>query len=436
MSDFRLTRRQFVQRGLACGAAAIVAPQLISCAAQSDPTPPPASGTLSPVDCMPMLYWTGEREASLAWPVKNLSRGWVEYGNTPALGKKALAGDDVEDFLEGFSDTVIETVVKRHLNNPKYADANVLRARMNDLAPGSRVYYRIHTDPVDSANPSLYGPVRQFTLPDSRAKQIRISVWNDTHDNLATLQGLYQLTNAEPSDLLIWNGDISNNVERENQMVPLYLAPGKGLDISADRPVVMTRGNHDVRGALAALLGHYSAQRKSYFSFRLGPVAGIVLDTGEDKPDNHPTFLGRPAFEPFLKKQAQWLAQEIERPGIADAPYRLVFCHIPLRWRDEKPQDYDRSGYDRFCVRGRQVWHDSLVKWKTQLVVSGHTHETHFMPPTAEFPYAQLTGGGPLPNAATLVRLLADSKSLSVRVLKLSGDVIREETLSPIPGAK
>jgi hypothetical protein len=255
---------------------------------------------------MPMLYWTGEREASLSWPVKALARGWVEYGPTPALGMAAAAGDDVADYVEGFSEAGLRGAGMDVVSGTPNLDAKVLRARLANLTPGRRVHYRVHTQPVEGS--SSYSAVRQFTLPDARAAEARVAFWNDTHDNQQTLRSLQALMLNEPADLLVWNGDASNNLEREDQLVPIYLAPGKDLDISRAQPIVFVRGNHDERGRMAARLGHYSAMRRSYLSFRIGPVAALVLDTGEDKPDNHPTFQGRPAFEPLLRKEAEWLA--------------------------------------------------------------------------------------------------------------------------------
>ena len=50
------------------------------------------------------------------------------------------------------------------------------------------------------------------------------------------------------------------------------------------------------------------------------------------------------------------------RPEFRDAPYRVVFCHIPLRWIDETPADYDAGGYDWFSRMSRDAWHDALVE--------------------------------------------------------------------------
>jgi len=57
------------------------------------------------------------------------------------------------------------------------------------------------------------------------------------------------------------------------------------------------------------------------------------------------------------------------------APFRVVFCRIPLGWLDESVQDYSKTGFDRHSGRSRDGWHAALVRWRAQLVISGHTHQ-------------------------------------------------------------
>ena len=96
------------------------------------------------------------------------------------------------------------------------------------------------------------------------------------------------------------------------------------------------------------------------------------MHTGEDKPDDHPSFGGRIAFDALRREQAQWLVQATARPQIRDAPYRVVICHIPLRWKDEKQPAYDQGGYDAYSRRSRDAWHEALVAWKAQVIIADH----------------------------------------------------------------
>ena len=138
------------------------------------------------------------------------------------------------------------------------------------------------------------------------------------------------------------------------------------------------------------------------------------------------------AFEPLRREQAEWLADTIRQPGFRDAPYRIVFCHIPLRWKTERIPDYASGGFDHFSFRSREAWHGALVDWKTQLVISGHTHSAAYIPPTDEFPYAQVTGGGPQMGSATWMLGEADGDKLKLEVRNLEGIIRHEVELRPV----
>ena len=197
--------------------------------------------------------------------------------------------------------------------------------------------------------------------------------------------------------------------------------------------------NVDVRGTWAYQLEDFVAtpEGRPFTAFRIGPVACVVLHTGEDKPDDHPTFEGRVAFEPLRAEQAEWLREVTVRPGFCDAPYRVVFCHIPLRWTEESSVDYDAGEYDQFSRRSRDAWHDALVAWGAQIVVSGHTHEPAWLPPTADFPYGQLVSGGPDADAtadqpAIWLEGAASSSELVLTLRNLAGGVVHDIRLAPV----
>ena len=232
---------------------------------------------------------------------------------------------------------------------------------------------------------------------------------------------------------MVWNGDTCNDWTRDDLLDPTLLNPGN-CDITDKRPLFITWGNHDSRGAHAFQMPGVVAtpEGRPFYAFRSGPVAVICMHTGEDKPDDHPSFKGRVAFDALRQEQAEWLSETIRQPGFRDAPYRLVFCHIPLRWRDESPQDYSKTGFDRHSGRSRAAWHQSLVEWKTQVILSGHTHRHYWMPPTDAFPYGQLIGGGPKLHQATWIDGQADASALRLRVNNLEGEVLHDVEISPL----
>lgn len=341
----------------------------------------------------------------IAWRVSQLAKGHVEFGESEKLGN--LARGDAWGL--------------------RPAGKEVIRVRIDDLKPGTTYFYRTVTETFDTKVPRPeMSAIRRFTTLAPNRDTTTFAVWNDTHKNNETIARLGAIT--PPSDFLLWNGDISNDWNQEGDVAESTVTPGGAeVDVTAETPLLVLRGNHDLRGRLAHQMEDYVAtpSGKPWFAFRSGPLAAICMDTGEDKPDDHPHLFDRVACEPMRREQAEWLEEVIRQPEIKEAPYRILFCHIPLRWTDEA-RDY---GYDYFSKRSRDLWHDSLVKWNAQLVISGHIHEETYLEATDEFPYAQLIGGGPGPGNARLITGRANAESLALRVTDLAGDTTREIAL-------
>lgn len=343
----------------------------------------------------------------ILWRVNGLAKGYIEFGTTQKLGNTAR--NDGWGLLP--------------------AGNEVIRVRLDGLKPGTTYHYRTVTESFDPKNPKREtSTFRTFRTLSSEATTSSFTVWNDTHKHNDTISKLNALTPA--SDFLLWNGDISNDWYRDGEVASTLLTPGRGVDFTAKHPLVFVRGNHDLRGTLAYQVKDFSATPggKPWCAFRSGPIAVICMDTGEDKPDNNRHLLGRVACEPMRHEQAEWLKQAIEQPEIKNAPYRLMFCHIPLRWTDEAT-DY---GYDWFSKRSRDLWHNSLIKWGTQLVISGHTHNDAYLKPNKHFPYAQLVGGGPKMRQARLIHGKANAQQLLITMLDMNGKKTRQHTITPL----
>lgn len=370
----------------------------------------------------PALLAPSQSSVTIVWAVNALCLGRVTIGEMNADGTEGPAlinSQQPTDFgFQTSGETVLKVVVA-------------------GLKPNVTYWYATVTEALE---PPLKGKVEtsekfRFHLPGADQKELSFVVWNDTHDAAPTLKKLHQQTRERKPDFMLWNGDISNNVDRQAQLTPLYLAPAGGLPFAAETVCYHSRGNHDVRGLRAPLLSNYLAfpGDKPYFSFRLGPLAAIVLDTGEDKPDNHPFFKGMAAFQPLREEQAAWLKEEINKPHLKDAPFRVVFCHIPLRWTNEKQvAESGPNGYDWVSLRSRALWHDSLVAWGTQVVISGHTHAWTYLEPAANFPYAQLIGGGPKAAEGILIHGKATPDKLAITLTDLQDKVVKELAYKPV----
>src|SRR5690606_5327124 len=131
------------------------------------------------------------------------------------------------------------------------------------------------------------------------------------------------------------------------------------------------------------------------FAIRLGPIALVGLDTGEDKPDAHPVFAGTAAFEPYRELQAAWLKSAVQRPEIAEAPIRIAVCHIPLRGGRGENDGTTLEGFASYSGFGAELWMPTLVQARFAAVISGHTHRHRIDDATESDPVMQVVGGGP-----------------------------------------
>jgi predicted phosphodiesterase len=369
----------------------------------------------------PVLLNPAADGVTVTFAVRGAGTGWVEYGETEALGARADGG---EGGLLPYSE-------------------NVVGVRLKGLKAGTRYFYRVHACPVDfkgayniKRGAEIRGEVGSFRTLDPAAAEATFTVWNDTHENTETLRALAGQLRERPSDFLMWNGDVTNDVTDEAKILSQYLNPA-GQAFAERVPAFFGRGNHDVRGRYARRLPEYVAGPGGgyYYWFRQGPVAAVVMDTGEDKPDATPAYAGLGAFDAYRSEQSPWLARVIEDPAWRSAAYRVAFLHIPLVWEGEVPERWTKlygpgiRGW--VCDDGHAKWHDLMVRGKVDVVISGHTHTHAWFGPKEGRPYGQLVGGGPKPADARVIEGRADAKGLEIVMRRLDGEVVVRERIGP-----
>lgn len=172
-------------------------------------------------------------------------------------------------------------------------------------------------------------------------------------------------------DLLIVNGDIGE-VETEENYFEVCRLIG---EIAGGRvPVLFARGNHDTRGRLAERFTDYFPNQalRTYYTFELGPLAGVVLDCGEDKDDSHPEYGGANAFAPFRREESTFLH------GITPVPDKIPFavCHIcPVQTtaRAGSKFDIERDVY--------ATWNTELERLGIRFMLCGHIHHAYMLFP-------------------------------------------------------
>ncbi|TWT82686.1 Calcineurin-like phosphoesterase [Planctomycetes bacterium CA13] len=359
--------------------------------------------------------------------LSGLATAWVEYGFSP--------------------DNLAFTAIASHRGLMSADDRTMhIRVHHHEPLPTDRpIYYRV------VAQPLTYGgayalqrgkPQSESTyalrLPNPQAERIRLISINDTHENLDTIRALHGKIEKLNPDVLIFNGDICNNFDAADSPEQIMLNPAKEKNMSwaSTRPLLFSNGNHDVRGerardAIKSFAGCPESPSLPYNqALRLGPLALITLDTGEDKPDKHPVFAGTAAYEPYRQEQANWLKQVTERQEIKTAPYKIVACHIPLRGLEGQNDGTTLEGYASYCGFGAKLWLDTLKETGFQAILSGHMHSDRLDQAADDMPILQFVGGGPRPEHATLTIIdaaQADGKqSLHIRIVDLQGNLLHE----------
>lgn len=351
----------------------------------------------------PYLQAPAEDEITVRWITNAPCYSWVEYGES-------------KDLLNKKAHTVHDGLVDAY---------NTVHAiRLANLQPGKSYFYRICSKKIESFAPYklVYGdtylsPVYNFKTVNKSAKEASFLVFNDIHDRPESFAQLMKFAGDTSNDFVFLNGDMFNHQTDENQLVDHLLDPLSKL-FSKETPFFFSRGNHETRGKFARNLSDYfdGLEHQYYYSFQYGPVYGIVLDSGEDKPDEEPVYAGIVDFDSYRLKQAEWLKKEIQKKEFKKAKYKVVFSHIPLY----------NSGDWHGTMHCRKIWGPIFNDAKIDLLICGHTHRYGIHPKVeGEHNYPIVIGGGPKDGTRTVMKIKADQQSFDLTMLDDSGVVVK-----------
>ena len=154
-------------------------------------------------------------------------------------------------------------------------------------------------------------------------------------------------------------------------------------EISGGRiPVICSRGNHDLRGLCAEKLADYmpNAEGKTYYTFRVGGVWGLVLDCAEDKPDDHEEYGHMICCHAFRKRETEFIKSviakgEYNEQGIEN---KVVIVHNPFTHKLKPPFDIEGEVYTEWA----RLVEDNI---KPDLMICGHTHKVGIYERGCEF---------------------------------------------------
>ena len=350
----------------------------------------------------PCLQAPSETTMGIGWAVNGLSKGVVEYADNPLLENSKIVKSG------GYGLVSI--------------DIAALQVRLEGLKPATTYWYRTITTPfTDYQNiydaklgEPVYSKTYSFTTLGAGAAS-HFCMMSDTHAQWKPFGMIVRKMKALKPAAIVWNGDATNTTQKKETAVEIFLDPPvDDRDYAATIPTFFESGNHDFRGSWISkkeevMQARHPAERRGdqwdlkwNFAVRLGEIAMIGMDTGEDKPDEHPKWFGLANFSAYRRAQAKWLEEQFARPEIASAKFKVLFCHIPLWPRnaqeEQAPWDgstVDKDGYAYWSRECRDLWAPIFEKGGVQLVVAGHKHRFDYFPADATRKWAMVIGGGP-----------------------------------------
>ncbi len=354
---------------------------------------------------IPYLQNPGTDEMTVMWLTNVPARSWVEYGTDPNNLKRART------FIEGVM----------------VANNKINRVRLTDLQPGTRYYYRVVSQEVTRYSSyykefgdTVRSDIKSFTTWSDDMKDFRVIVYNDIHSNMEMFNKLHSLVEDKPYDLVIFNGDCFDDVEVESDIVDRLLTYTPRIK-SDEIPSIFIRGNHETRGEYSLHLWDYLGRMggRSYSAFSLGDTRFVLLDCGEDKPDDHWVYYDMNDYTQHRIDQAEFLKEELQSAAFKDARKRVLIHHIPIF--GVKSDSFSPCS---------DLWIPVLENAPFNISLNGHTHRYRVIEKGEtgnNFPV--IIGGGNREPDGTVMVLEKREDKLTVEVINAAGEKLLEKEL-------
>ncbi len=294
------------------------------------------------------------------------------------------------------------------------------RIRLSGLKPGTKYYYRVCSREITLYEPyrkefgaTATSPVSSFITLDDNKKAFTAIIFNDIHDNYALFDKLCSQIKDVPYDIVFFNGDCIADVQSERNAVRSISHYSEKIKADAV-PSIYLRGNHETRGAYSMFLWNLLEKvggQHSYCAFNIGDTRFVLLDAGEDKPDDHWVYYGLNDFTQYRKDQAEFLRKETASKAFRSASRRVLLYHIPTYGLGES-----------FCPACEE-WNGILSKANFDICFNAHTHKFNYIQKGKEgnnFPV--IIGGGSNEKSATVMILQKKEKEMNLKVLNVNGE--------------
>ena len=315
----------------------------------------------------PWLYDMTEDGVTVLWTTNKPALSWVE-----------ATEDDGRSFYAAEHERRYETVAGR-----KQARKTLHSIRLKGLRPDTKYRYRIFSQEVlewKHGDNVLYGrtvasnvykraPFRFRTFP-ATGTDCSFVILNDIHGRADDMTELCREIDFGKHDFVMLNGDMSNSIENEEQLFRDFIDASVNL-YASETPILYNRGNHETRGVFADSLGDYFPGRdgRFYGIYRYGDVCILLLDCGEDKPDDHAEYNGLADYDAYRAEECAWLKKAVRSEEFLTASARIVLLHIP-----------PAAGAWHGSVHLNELFVPVLNEAGIDLMLCGHDHRYSFHP--------------------------------------------------------
>ena len=359
----------------------------------------------------PYLQAVTDTEATVVWVTDTDALSWVE-----------VAPEDGTHFYQESRQRYYQTYLG------KRTIGTIHKVRVTGLEPGKKYRYgvvskevvaqkgpRIHYGNIVSTNIYRKGAHIIPTLNPTK-ESTQFVMLNDIHAKQDRLEALLNCFEKGKTDMVIFNGDMVSSIPSVQILFDGFLDTAVKR-FASNAPFFYVRGNHETRGGAAAEYLNYfpTTTDKPYYTINHGNVFFIVLDGGEDKPDDNIEYYETADYDNYRKEEAEWLKKVVESDECKNAKYRIVFIHMPT-------------------IGGNKLWHGAkhagecffpiLNKANISVMLSGHTHKYSYNTPDAtdaEFPIL-------VNSNSTALKAKIDANGIKIDVIDMTGAVTQSHS--------
>ena len=360
----------------------------------------------------PYLQAVTETSFTVVWTTDHPTVSWVEVA--PEDGTHFYAEKRPRHYQTEHGKRSIGTIHRITISNLQAGTTYRYRVFSQSVAESGKGG-RIVLGGIASSRVYRREPLRATTLDHSKS-QVKFRVVNDIHGRDSIMCALLRGVDRTNADFVVFNGDMTSTIESETQIAAGFLRSA-AKQFGAEVPILFVRGNHENRGHYSSQLINYfpTTSGRYYYTFRQGPVFGVVLDCGEDKPDSDIEYYGLADFDNYRTEEAAWLKKVVTSEAYRTAPLRIIFLHIPP-------------------VCG-EIWHGTheirkkfmplLQGTGVDLMLCGHLHKFYYVPVgKSEYDFPILINSN---NDA--VHVVAEKNRLHVSVIDPAGHKVAEYDL-------